>query len=309
MTMKCSRFIFLLFVMMVAGCRAGSDRSPVIASLDGQEIYRNEFESFIAFKVGEVASSETADSLRSQMLDEYIRRRLVLYEAARAGLSVTGAEIEQAAQESPQIKAAAATDDKRQELMRDLLIQKYYRQVLLRDVRVSDEEIQKYIEQNQSRLTDKPGFFVREIRVQSKAEAEALRLEVTEGRRDFASVARLRSDAPNAETGGLARYEDGQLPDVLERAIQPLRPGDVSPVIESGYGFHIFKLERRVQPHGIEERRSQLDDRRAQLAEELIARRNQQAVDAALDRLVSEAGVKIHDSTLGFTYTGQLRHN
>src|ERR1044072_9073067 len=309
MTIKHARFTFLLCVMMVAGCRVGSDGSPVIASLEGQDIHRNEFERFIAFKVGEVASSETADSLRSQMLDEYIRRRLGLYEAARAGLSVPGAEIEQAAQETPQLKPAAAAADTREELMRDLLVQKYYRQVLLRDVRVSDEEIQKYIEQNQSRLTDKPGFFVREIRVQSKAEAEALRLEVTEGRRDFASVARLRSDAPNAETGGIARYEEGQLPDVLERAIQPLRPGDVSPVIESGYGFHIFKLERRVQPHGIEERRSQLDDRRAQLAEELIARRHQQAVDAALDRLVSEAGVKIHDSTLGFTYTGQLRHN
>jgi parvulin-like peptidyl-prolyl isomerase len=294
---------------MVAGCRAGSDRSPVIATIAGQEIHRNEFEQFIALKVGEVASSETADSLRSQMLDEYIRRRLVLDEAARAGLSVTAAEIEQAAQESPQIKAAAAAADTREELARDLLIQKYYRQVLLRDVRVSDEEIQKYIEQNQSRLTDKPGFFVREIRVQSKAEAEALRIEVTEGRRDFGTIARLRSDAPNAETGGLARYEEGQLPDVLEKAIQPLRPGDVSPVIESGYGFHLFKLERRVQPHAIEERRSQLDDRRSQLTEELIARRNQQAVDSALDRLASQAGVKIHDSTLGFTYTGQLRHN
>lgn len=309
MAMRRGLWFSLLFVVMAAGCRAGSDRAPVIVTLGGQEIHRNEFEQFIALKVGEVASSETADSLRSQMLDEYIRRRLVLDEAARAGLSVTAAEIEQAAQESPQVKAAAATADTREELARDLLVQKYYRQVLLRDVRVSDEEIQKYIEQNQSRLTDKPGFFVREIRVQSKAEAEALRIEVTEGRRDFGSVARLRSDAPNAETGGLARYEEGQLPDVLEKAIQPLRPGDVSPVIESGYGFHLFKLERRVQPHAIEERRSQLDDRRSQLTEELIARRNQQAVDAALDRLVSQVGVKIHDSTLGFTYTGQLRHN
>src|SRR6185295_175236 len=154
MTMKRARLTFLLFVMMVAGCRAGSDGSPVIASLEGQDIHRNEFERFIAFKVGEVASSETADSLRSQMLDEYIRRRLILFEAARAGLLVTGAEIEQAAQESPQIKAAAAAADTREELMRDLLVQKYYRQVLLRDVRVSDDEIQKYIEQNQTRLTE-----------------------------------------------------------------------------------------------------------------------------------------------------------
>jgi SurA-like protein len=166
MMAKRVRFIFLLFVVMAVGCRSSSDPSPLIATLKGQEIHRAEFESFITFKVGDITSSETADSLRSQMLDEYIRRRLVLDEAARAGLSVTGAEIEQAAQESPQIKAAAAAADTREELMRDLLVQKYYRQVLLRDVRVSDEEIQKYIEQNQTRLTDKPGFFVREIRVQ-----------------------------------------------------------------------------------------------------------------------------------------------
>ena len=118
-----------------------------------------------------------------------------------------------------------------------------------------------------------------------------------------------RSDAPNAEQGGLARYDEGQLPDILERAIKPLNPGDVSQVVQSSYGFHIFKLDRRVQPHPIDERRSQLDDRRAQLTQELVARKNQQAVDLALERLASGADIKINDSTLGFTYTGQLGHN
>ena len=299
----------VILITMLAGCRAGERPSPVIATLNAREIHRSEFERFIALKVGDLALPDTPDGLRSQMLDEYIRRRLVLEEAARAGLSVSDAEIEQAARENPQVKATVATADTREELARDLLVEKYYRQVLLRDVRISDEEIQKYIEQNQSRLTDKPGFFVREIRVQSKQEADGLRREVTEGRRDFAMLARLRSDSPNAEAGGLARYEEGQLPDVLEKAIQSLRPGDVSQVIESGYGFHIFKLERRIQPHPIEERRSKLDDRRAELTEELIARRNQQTVDAALERLLAEADIKIYDPALGFTYTGHLRHN
>src|SRR5262249_55473774 len=113
----------------------------------------------------------------------------------------------------------------------------------------------------------------------------------------------------NAERSGLTRYDEGQLPEVLEKAVRQLNPGDVSPVIESNYGFHIFKLEQRIKPHAPEERRSQLDDRRQQLTEELIARKNQQAVDKALERLTSEATIKIDDSTLGFTYTGQLRHN
>jgi parvulin-like peptidyl-prolyl isomerase len=83
----------------------------------------------------------------------------------------------------------------------------------------------------------------------------------------------------------------------------------VSPVIESNYGFHIFKLEQRTQPHAIEEKRSQLDERRAQLTEELIARKNQQAVDAVLERLTSGAVIRIYEPALGFTYTGTLRHN
>ncbi|HKP10653.1 MAG TPA: peptidylprolyl isomerase [Blastocatellia bacterium] len=301
--------ICLLLAGAAAACRKHADNSPVIATVNGEEVTRAEFERFVATKLGEVTGGDAADMLRSQMLDEYLRRRVVLREAERAGLAVAEVEIEQAAQENPQLRAMAADGASREEMRRDMLVEKYYRQVVLRDVRVTGDEAQHYIEQNQSRLTDTPGFLVREIRVQTRDEAERLRREVTEGKRDFAAVARLHSDAPNAEAGGLSRYDEGQLPDVLEKAIQPLRPGDVSQVVESGYGFHLFKLEQRIQPHAPEERRAQLDDRRAHLTEELIARKNQQAVDAALAGLLERADIQIRDAALGFTYMGQLRHN
>jgi len=302
-------FIFCLLATLSAACKKSHDSSPVIAAVNGEDVTRAEFEQFVATKLGEVSASDTADMLRSQLLDEYLRRRLVLREAERAGLAVAEVEIEQAAQENPQLRAMAADSNSREEMRRDMLVEKYYRQVVLRDVRVTGDEAQRYIEQNQSRLTDKPGFLVREIRVQTRDEAERLRREVSEGKRDFAAVARLHSDAPNAEAGGLSRYDEGQLPDVLEHAIQPLRPGDVSQVVESGYGFHLFKLEQRIQPHAPDERRAQLDDRRSQLTEELIAQKNQQAVDAALAALLDRASIQIRDAALGFTYMGQLRHN
>src|SRR6266404_3654104 len=306
------RFALVSILMIAAlgvGCRTKSDNSPVIANLNAHEIHRDEFERFLELKMGEFDTAELADSIRSQMLDDYIKRRLVLEDAARLGISIGSAEMEQTAQDNPQMKSNVATATTREELAHDLLVEKYYRQVALKDVRVSPEEVQQYIEKNQSRLTDRPGFLVREIRVQSREEADRLHREVTEGRRDFASVARLHSDTANAERNGLARYDEGQLPDVLEKAIQQLRPGDVSQVIESNYGFHMFKLEQRIKPHAPEERRSQLDDRRAQLTEELIARRNQQAVDKAIEQLTSEAKIQITESALGFPYTGQLRHN
>ena len=301
--------VCLLAIAIVTSCHHAVDRSLVIVTLNTHDVHRDEFERFLELKMGEFGSPDISDSIRSQMLDEYLRRRLVLDEAARLGLTVANAEMEQTAQDNPQMKSTVVSAATREELARDLLVEKYYRQVALKDVRVSPEELQQYIEKNQSRLTGRPGLLVREIRVQSKDEADKLRREVTEGHRDFASVARLHSDAPNAEQSGLAHYDEGQLPDVLEKAVQQLHPGEVSPVIESNYGFHIFKLEQRTLPHAPEERRSQLDDRRAQLSEELIARKNQQAVDKAIERLTSEATIKINESALGFTYTGTLGHN
>jgi len=304
------RALVCLILLTVApgGCRSRGSSSPVIARLNKLEVHRDEFEQFLASKIGDLNGSDVSDAIRSQMLDDYLKRRLVLDEASKAGLSVTSSEIDQSAEDNLQIKSSVA-GGAREELARDLLVEKYYRQVALKDVHVSPEEVQQYIERNQARLTDRPGYLVREIRVQSREEADRLHREVTEEKRDFASVARLHSDAPNAAANGLTRYDEGQLPDVLEKAVKQLRPGDVSPVIESNYGFHMFKLEQRIQPHAIEERRSQLDDRRAQLTEELVARKNQQAVDKLLERLTSEAQIQITDSALGFPYSGQLRHN
>ena len=308
--MKRVALVSILFVAALwAGCHTASDRSPVIATFNSHEIHRDEFERFLELKMGEFDTADLSDSIRSQMLDDYVKRRLVLDDAARLGIGVGSAEMEQTAQDNPEMKSTVATAATRDELARDLLVEKYYKQVALKDVRVSPEEVEQYIEKNQSRLTDRPGFLVREIRVQSRDEADKLHRDVTEGHRDFASVARLHSDAPNTGQSGLAHYDEGQLPDVLEKAVKQLRPGDVSPVIESNYGFHIFRLEQRTLPHAMEERRSKLDDRRAQLTEELIARKNQQAVDSALERLVSAATISINDSALGFTYTGTLRHN
>jgi peptidyl-prolyl cis-trans isomerase C len=313
MKIEVKRALSILLLCLAAaalgGCGQQPRSSPVIATVNGREIRRAEFDDFLKLKMGEFTSPEGAERLRSEMLDEYIYRRVILDEAARAGLGVSEAEIDQAIRENPQMRSSARASDARLQLQADLLIEKYYRQVVLHDVRVSHEEIQNYISENLSRLTDRPGFYVREIRVQSRQEAEKVRREVTESGRDFAAVARVRSEAPNAEQGGLTRYEEGQLPAVLEKPISQLGLGDVSPVIQSSFGFHLFKLEHRFQPVPPEQRRSQLDERRSQLAEELIARKNQQAVEEALSRLTSSAEIRISDQSLGFTYVGRLRHN
>src|SRR5215471_1159415 len=296
--------------VLCCGCRT-ADRTPTIVTINGHKVHRSEFDRFLRTKLGDLTAGESApahdsnknssnrngssktdsiaDSLKSQMLDIFIVRNLVLAEASRLGLSVTESEIEQAAQD-PQMKSSGATEEARIELGNDLLVSKYYKNVVLRDVRVSPEEVQRYIDEN-------------------RADADRLLKEVTEKNRDFAAVVRQYSQVPNAEQGGLTYYTDGQLPEVLENAIKLLRPGDVSPVIQSSFGYHIFKLERRTESHPDDPRRANLNEDRSRLIQDAIERKNQQAVDKAVQALVSAASIKIDDSAAGFTYVGRMGHN
>jgi len=286
------------------GCRA-ADRTPTILTINGDKVHRSEFERFLKTKLGDLSGGDDPDSLKSQMLDVFVARKLVLAEAVRAGLSVTDAELEQAAHD-PQMKSSTATEDARKELSNDLLVSKYYKEVVLKDVRISPDEVQQYIEENRSKLPEKPGYYVREIRVETREEADRLLREVTEGGRDFASVVKQYSQVPNAEQGGLSHYTDGQLPEALENAVKLLRPGAVSPVIQSTFGYHIFKLESRTEPR---DRRPRLDEDRSRLIEEAIERKNQQAVDQVVEKMLSDASVQIDEAAAGFTYAGRLRHN
>jgi parvulin-like peptidyl-prolyl isomerase len=297
----------------LAACNRGGDRSPAIATVNGKTIYKSEFDRFFNFKLGDLKGADQSvdmnDSLRSQMLDEFVTRLVVLDEAARRGLSISEVEIEQAADANPQMKSALTVADARKEFANALLVTKYYKQCVLKDVRLSPEEAQRYIDQHKDELVEKPGFFVREIRVDDREEADSLHHEVTEGRKDFAEVVRQHSLVPNAEQGGLSHYSEGQLPDVLEKAIQPLHPGDISPVIQSSFGFHIFKLESRTQPHTPDDRRAQVNENHSRLIEDAIERKNQEAVDDAVANLMASAAVKLNTSAFGFTYNGKMVHN
>ncbi|MEW6127162.1 MAG: peptidylprolyl isomerase [Acidobacteriota bacterium] len=304
-----SLLILFIFALVFVGCRKKTDHTPVIASVNGSEVQLGEFNRFIASRLGDLSNDEMSEALRSQLLDELITRRVIIEAAENAKLEISDSEIVQTMQDDPQKKSATLDDESRQGLANDLLIEKYYKQKILKDVRVTPEEIEAYIEKNKDRLTDKPGFYVREIRVQTREEAERIRSEAIAGKTDFADLVRQYSQGARAEQGGLTHYDEGQMPAVLESAIRPLRPGDISAVVQSNYGFHIFKLEQRTQVYAPETRRSVLDKRREMLGEELISRRNQEAVDVAVDKLMTAAKVKINNAALGFTYSGRFRQN
>jgi peptidyl-prolyl cis-trans isomerase SurA len=88
----------------------------------------------------------------------------------------------------------------------------------------------------------------------ARAKAESLLAEV-KGGADFERVAKRESaDSASREQGGdLGWNRRGQMVPEFERWMFGLRPGDLSPVVETAHGFHVIRVDR-VQPGEVKAR-------------------------------------------------------
>lgn len=112
----------------------------------------------------------------------------------------------------------------------------YAQKVLTDKVKVTDEEIQKYIAEHPELSP-----------AEKKAKAEQILSRAKAGE-DFAKLATEFSEDPGSkDKGGL--YEDvpkGQMMPAFEQAALALEPGQIAPsLVDTPYGFHIIKLEKK----------------------------------------------------------------
>jgi parvulin-like peptidyl-prolyl isomerase len=82
------------------------------------------------------------------------------------------------------------------------------------------------------------------IAVKTRAEAESILAELSAGK-DFVELAKTKSILPNAAKGGdLGYFNKGDFDPKIETAIEALNLNQISPIVETSFGFNIFK---RVQ--------------------------------------------------------------
>lgn len=127
---------------------------------------------------------------------------------------------------------------------------------LASQIQVSDADIESYYKQNSKRYTTEEQRQASHIlinvkkdasdaeRAAAKAKAEALLADVRKNPANFAAIAKASSQDPgSAEAGGdLGFFGKGAMVKQFEDVAFKLKPGEVSDVVESDFGYHIIKV-------------------------------------------------------------------
>ncbi|WP_374562516.1 peptidylprolyl isomerase [Ideonella sp.] len=127
---------------------------------------------------------------------------------------------------------------------------------LKKQITLSEDDLRKYYEQNITRYTSAEERHAAHIlvnapkdapaadREKAKAKAESLLAEARKNPAGFAELAKKNSDDKGSATNGgdLDFFGRGAMVKPFEDAAFAMKPGEISNVVESEFGFHIIKL-------------------------------------------------------------------
>ncbi len=145
---------------------------------------------------------------------------------------------------------------------------------------------------NEKHLSDAAlSFAVNAELAQRKARAETLRQKALNG--DFARLARENSeDPPTRERGGeLGTFAKGSHSRAFDDAAFALKPGAISEVVQTEFGFHVIKVTAHEAP-----RAQTLAEATPSIRQKLLGQREAAKLNTALDELRQKASIKIGEA-------------
>lgn len=192
------------------------DKDPVLMNIAGKNVPLSEFEYLF--------HKNNTQQVKPQTIDEYVGMfvdyKLKVADAEAAGIDTTKAFIDEF------IK------------FRNELSEPYMR---------DEAKLDSMVAQAYDNMTQE--VFVSHIMapVSAAQTLDSLRQVIVDGKATFEDVARQYSmDTPSAEKGGKMGYViSGRYPWAFEEAAFNTPVGEISPVVNSGYGLHLIRVEKK----------------------------------------------------------------
>lgn len=251
----------------------------------------SESEVIVSTKYGDITKDEFYDEIKN-LAGSKALEQVVIKQILENKYKVENKEVEERLKQykeqfgdsfSDILKQQGLTEEQLKENIRFTILQEKAEN----DIKVSDEEIEKYYSQGKYEL------HARHILVDDKKTAEKVYNELQNGG-DFVELAKKYSKDPsNADEGGdLGWFTVGQMVTEFNDAAYELDVNEISKPVKTVFGYHIIQLleKREVENY------PPLDEQKDQIRQTLIQMKG--GLDAKIEELVKESDIKVKDKDL-----------
>lgn len=302
-----------------------------VAEVDGKSISKDEFVKFLLKSIpdGKIPEGLTAEMIRKEapglvkqmVLDQLITAQVEKagikpsYEMAKAKLderfkSFNPQQLEmikmQMAQSGKDFEKLLDEQAKNPQIQKDVAIGEFLQKTVMKTVKVTDEEVRKYYEENKATQFTEPADQPDTVRAshilimaeEGKAKPEEMKAALEkatklmellkENPEKFEETAKAESQCPSSRQGGsLGAFGKGQMVPEFEKAAFELKEGELAGPVKTKFGYHIIRRDAAKGPTV-----TPFETIKPQLTKFLESRKQQQAFMEYIKKLEEEHKVK-----------------
>ncbi|VAX16374.1 Peptidyl-prolyl cis-trans isomerase PpiD [hydrothermal vent metagenome] len=287
----------------------GSDEKVVVAEVGGRKIYLSDIDKEAQrysplFKLKEIKSPGQKAKLKESILHRVVDNIALEMEALRLKIPVTEEELDDEVHsllgeyDDAKFQLTLAENkisfnEWKEALKKGIMIRKLVLSEIDSKIKVSEPEIKSYFKSNAEEFKWPERVRARQIMVDDETKAEQIRKRLLK-KYDFAKMAKAESQSPDAADGGdLGFFGRGQMPPEFEAALFKLKVGEISEVIKSIYGFHLFVVTKKEKPRAMT-----YDEARERIRKILMTVKREKEFKNWLRKIKSELDVKTYPLAL-----------
>ncbi|MDY6988862.1 MAG: peptidylprolyl isomerase [Thermodesulfobacteriota bacterium] len=257
---------------------------------------------------GKALTDSQVSAIRKDTLERLIDVELLYQESQKKGIKADEAELDERlkkrfpdeAEFKKIVKRMNLTEDAlKSQFLRGMAIQTFLDKEIAQKIAVPDKEIKEYYDSHPELFKQPEQVQASHILVKVDPKAEASqkaevrkKIEQIQDRlkkgEDFSALAKEASQCPSGAKGGdLGYFRQGQMVKPFEAVAFSLKPGEVSDIVETKFGYHLIKVKDKKA-----EATTPYKEVKERIVENLKREKVQKEVDLYVAKLKGEAKVE-----------------
>jgi peptidyl-prolyl cis-trans isomerase C len=280
----------LLFMVILFNGKSFAQNGDTVATIGDKKITLSDFNAIIGY----------LDNERQKMIEKNPQLKESFLRQVVQTMVISNLAREKGFDKKPDVK------EQLQLFTDNFLANEFLKREVAQKITVPEDELKSYYESHKEEFKTpemarashilikvNPSASAEEKKA-AKEKAEVILKKIRNGE-DFAKLASEFSDDPGSKIkgGDIGFFSRGRMVKPFEDAAFSLKPGEVSGIVETQFGFHIIKLEEKKDA-GIEN----FDAVKERISQKLLQERIKTKVTEFIDNAMKGAKAEIHPEVI-----------